>query len=306
MLKLLATFGLIILLSVSPEPENLTLDDRDEANPEPEELTLDGESYVEDLSLGGSVIIFNLSTTPPGAMVYLNGERFGITPIEGKIVEGGQHFLALRKRGFYPYEKDIIIDGEGEFSLNLPIVEAPEGYDEAAREVETSAGIILDMEMNAFRVWLKSDARYAEDLVIIAQKCARLGSAMNEAGLKYDALRCRNLAAGFYLLVELAAGTSYFADDPGKSLRVANGCREAVLLNDADLNMLADRFIIELHAYDGYIRGVAAHALRHTYSSLTGARNAAYALENLLPGEPVEFIRQIIVESLEQIEFDPE
>ena len=306
MLKLLATFWLIILLSVSPEPENLTLDDREEAKPEPEGLTLDGEPQVEDLSLDGSVMVFSLTTTPPGAMVYLDGERFGITPIEGKLIEGGQHFVALRKRGFYPYEKDMIIDGDGEFSLNLPIVEAPEGYDEATRDVEISAGIILDMEMNAFRLWLTSDPRYAEDLVIIAQKCAKLGSMMQDAGLKYDALRCRNLAAGFYQLVELAAGTSYFAEDPGESLKIAKGCAKAMLLNDEELNRLVDRFILELHAFDGYTRGVAAHSLRHAYSSLSGVKNVVYVLENLLPSEPVEFIRQIIMESLEQIEFDPE
>ena len=305
MLKLIATFALIILLAASPEPEDLTLEEEREKSREPEELALDGEAEVEDISLTESSLVLSITTVPPSAIVYLDGSRFGITPIEGKETNEGQHYFSLRKRGYFPYEKDIVISGDEDISLTLPIVEAPEGYDGSIRDAGKEAGIIFELQSGAFRVWLHSEQRHAEDLALIASRCTQLAAVMEELGLNYDALRCRNTAGGFYLLLELAAGTEYFADKPFESLRISKRYKSEAESNDEELIRLIDRFILELQSPDGYTRAVAAHALRHTYSSLRGVLNATYALETAATTERVEFIQLIIAEALEQIEFEP-
>lgn len=305
MLKLIATFALIILLAASPEPEDLTLEEERAKSREPEELTLDEKSGVEDLSLTESSLVLSITTVPPHAIVYLDGERYGITPIEGKEISEGQHYFTLRKKGYFRYEKDIVISGDEDISLTLPIVEIPEGYDKSIRDAESEAGIIFALQSGTFRVWLHSEQRHAEDLALIASRCARLAAVMEERGLNYNALRCRNSAGGFYLLLELAAGTEYFADKPFESLRISKRYRSDAESNEEELIRLIDRFILELQSPDGYTRGAAAHALRHTYSSLQGSVNAVYALETAARIEPVEFIQLIIAEALEQIEFEP-
>ncbi len=301
MLKLVAIIGIVIFMASVPEPEDLTLEPlRPHPATQPEDLTLDSGS-VDDF-MGQSAL--DITTIPPGAMVYLDGERFGITPIENKGAAYGDHYLSLRMDGYLPYEKDIHISGDGA-ALVLPMVEAPAGYKETLRKAESNARASFDLDTAEFRRWLHLEERHVSDLVEFADSFTRLGESCEDAGLDYDALRCRNKAAGFYMLLELASGTNYFADTEDASRRLFADQRQAISENERAIMRLILRFEDCFNSLDEHTRAVAAHALRHTYSSLEGSGKAMEILK--LAGE-IEFdgfVSLVITEAMEQIEFVP-
>jgi hypothetical protein len=299
--KLVAIIGIVIFLASVPEPEDLTLEPpRPHPNTQPEDLSLDGASaaaFVEQSAL-------DIATIPHGAMVYLDGERFGITPITGKGAAYGDHYLSLRMDGYLPYDKDIYISGDGA-ALVLPMVEAPAGYRETLRKAESDARASFDLDTAEFRRWLHLDERHASKLIELAESFTRLGESCENAGLDYDALRCRNTAAGFYMLLELASGTDYFAESPDASRRLFADQRQAISENERAIMRLILRFEDCFNSLDEPTRAVAAHALRHTYSSLEGSGKAMEILKLAGEIEYDGFVSLVISEAMEQIEFVP-
>jgi hypothetical protein len=297
MLKLIIILSVFILFFPSGEPENLTLG-------EPESLSLQEEdSEVEGVQ--GETAIVEILTIPKGAMIYIDGERFGISPVGGKAVLSGEHYLTVKKRGYLTYDKDIYIPPDESVLLILPVIQAPDGYSDSLRKAQSRAGVILDLEMGAFRQWLRTSERHADDLAHMADSCIRFANALKYMGLDLDALRCRNTACGFFILLELASGSSYFADEPNASQQSAAGCRHNAHANKAALLRLVKGFIDDLSSDEPYTRAYAAHALRYTYCSFDGTVKAHEALETAYKSEEDEFVQFVILEALEQIAFEP-
>ena len=55
--------------------------------------------------------VLNISSTPPGSGVYLDGRYMGTTPITILDVAGGSHILELRSRDYNPWSKSLEIRG---------------------------------------------------------------------------------------------------------------------------------------------------------------------------------------------------
>jgi len=51
----------------------------------------------------------SVDSTPAGATVFLDGKHFGVTPIAGKQVARGVHFIKLTKHGFKPWSDTVRI-----------------------------------------------------------------------------------------------------------------------------------------------------------------------------------------------------
>jgi len=300
MLKLLMIIPFLLLLAASDEPQNLTL-----GEPEPEPLSLSSEKNIEGELSTGSTATIEVRTIPREALIYIDGKHLGLSPINGETVSSGEHYISIKKKGYFPYDKDILLPKGESVLFILPLIEVPPGYPEALRIAESRAGVIFDLQIGAFRKWLHSPERHAAVLVGIANSCLRLADALEDEGLDHDALQCRNTVCGFYSLLELAAGSSYFADESQNSVKLAQDTRPDAATNDAALLKLVNMFIAELSSDDPSIRAGAAHALRHTYCSFDGAQLAGDALATAGKSESDGFVLFAILEALEQITFEP-
>lgn len=304
MLKLLIIL-LTIFIPLGPaEPEDLSL-------AEPEELTLGTEPIPEDISaLPESEVSVELIIMEPDEffaemLVYLDEKRLGITPFIDNHFPVGQHYLSFRKKDYFPYEKDIYFLEGSYLNMLLPGFPAPEGYEPLKKEAEKKARAIFDMELGQFRIWLRSEARDPELLVGIADSCAELGEEYENVGLLYDALRARNSATGFYLLLELAAGTDFFSVEKETSASIADEALHLAEINEAEQYRLIEHFIDQLSSTDLNERAFAAHSLRHSYSSFDGSLLVLERLYEVLEEGQIRFVTICILEAIDQIEFDP-
>jgi len=299
MLKLLLIIPFLLLLAASDEPQNLNMG-------EPEPLSLSNEAPIEgELSTGLSATL-EVRAIPQGALIYLDGKHLGFSPIIGETVSSGEHYISIKKKGYFPYDKDVLFPNGQNILLILPLIELPPGYPEALHRAESRAGAIYDMKIGAFRRWLHSPERHAGGLVDIANSCSRLAEALEDEGLDHDALQCRNAVCGFYSLLELAAGSNYFADEPQISTKLSLDARPDAAVNDVALLKLANAFIAELSSNDPSVRANAAHTLRYTYCSFDGAKLVYDALAAADKSENDGFVSFVIIEAIEQITFEPE
>ena len=79
---------------------------------------------LEALSAGS----LSVSSIPPGAQIYLDGEVVGVTPMTAQNVADGEHTLILRMEGYSDYTETVVITSNGTVvSVTLIPVSAASG-----------------------------------------------------------------------------------------------------------------------------------------------------------------------------------
>ena len=73
--------------------------------------------YFALAQFGGSSAQLSLTTAPSGAEVFVNGDRVGTTPLDGRSVEAGTVHLRLAKAGFSSLDTTLQVDDGEEFTL---------------------------------------------------------------------------------------------------------------------------------------------------------------------------------------------
>ncbi|MEO1266675.1 MAG: PEGA domain-containing protein [Myxococcota bacterium] len=76
----------------------------------PEEVVKEAEKAKKQNTRQGTGTI-NVTSTPSGADVLLNGELLGQTPLEAEGLPAGEHYLVVRGKGAFPLVKQLTILG---------------------------------------------------------------------------------------------------------------------------------------------------------------------------------------------------
>jgi hypothetical protein len=77
---------------------------------------------VVGLWFSGGGTPLSVSTDPPGAAVYLDGEALGRTPLEAVPVEGGGGRLRIERVGYALVDTTVTFDKGQPFALDIPLV----------------------------------------------------------------------------------------------------------------------------------------------------------------------------------------
>ena len=76
------------------------------------------EDELDRLKLLGSIQVF---TNPEGAQVFIDNKEVGAAPIQAKNVSAGEHTIAVKQEGFYPYELRFELQPGQAFSISAPL-----------------------------------------------------------------------------------------------------------------------------------------------------------------------------------------
>lgn len=67
---------------------------------------------------------WQISSTPIGADVFLNGKNVGVTPLNKQIIQSGIHEVTVRKANYYDHKESLRIADGDEKTLNIALKEA--------------------------------------------------------------------------------------------------------------------------------------------------------------------------------------
>lgn len=87
----------------------------------------------------------SITTNPPGAPVFLNGDSLGVTPLKAPIVQEGAITLRFRKRGFVTLDTAIVVQkgvAQNFFAALLPVSRVAIVVDPRDAEVEMDGVVI--------------------------------------------------------------------------------------------------------------------------------------------------------------------
>ena len=87
----------------------------------------EGESLTVEIDLPPISGHIKITTEPSGALVYIDGKEFGVTPLDKNDLIIGQHELHLVKQGFKTQTKQFVLDEEKVLEFNEVLDVLPEG-----------------------------------------------------------------------------------------------------------------------------------------------------------------------------------
>jgi len=87
------------------------------------QFVISKESPVQDIALADkdlTVFPAKIKTTPSGALVLVDGKKYGETPFEGELPQG-KHQLTLKKEGFYEHEQPLALGMNTPFAVDVSL-----------------------------------------------------------------------------------------------------------------------------------------------------------------------------------------
>ncbi len=152
----------------------------------------------------------------PGARLYIDGRRVGALPGAVGIVEPGEHFLSLTRRGRTPWERTITVERDQQLALDAPL--AATAQRRVARWILGSAAVVAGASGGSL-LWAYQARRDADALD--RKRRARTATPADLAtyNRRVDDVQQREavalglgIAAGALTL--LGAGMWWFDDEP--------------------------------------------------------------------------------------------
>ncbi len=122
-----AAVALLIFLLISPPSEKertppVTTGQGDLADKTFETVTrTDRDKHPAAVSDTHVQALLKISSFPAAAQVFLDDEPQGVTPLEATI-DKGLHLLRLRLDDHYDWESPLLVEGEGEIPIRIPLL----------------------------------------------------------------------------------------------------------------------------------------------------------------------------------------
>jgi len=131
--------------------------------------------------------------TEPGAIVWLNGVRYGTTDTEGKLeiknAPAGRQTLRVRANGFKETSKPILPPQSG--NIDVPLMRTTDPAELAFQEAEKLSGVDRDKSAEAYRNAIKSKPGYVEAHIGLARVLSDAGDVEGASKAIGQAVRLR-------------------------------------------------------------------------------------------------------------------